>query len=73
MSDITREQMELIKKYRFAVLPQRIGKQSEEKDKESVSDKIAVQCQVCGRMGAMNPEEMKKHHEKHEQEKASAQ
>ena len=67
MNNLSQDEMELIKQYRFAPLPPRIERQDEERKEEPVSDKVAVQCQVCGRVGMLNLEEMKKHHEQHEQ------
>lgn len=67
------EILETIKQYRFAVLPPRMYRQGDDQDrkKESESGKYSVQCQICGRMGAMSIEDMKKHSERHlEQQKA---
>lgn len=59
--------LETIKKYRFAILPPRVYRQGDdsERTKESEEGRYSVQCQLCGRMGAMTLDDMRKHAEMH--------
>ena len=61
------ELSEALQTYRFALLPPRIQRQDAEKDwkKKEETDRYDVQCQICGRMGAMTIEDMQKHAERH--------
>ena len=57
---------EALKKYNFAPLPPRIYRQDEEQENQKKeTGRYDVQCQICGRMGAMSLEDMKKHAETH--------
>ncbi|MBR3245854.1 MAG: hypothetical protein IKF90_24630 [Parasporobacterium sp.] len=72
METNTNNVLDTIKKYRFAILPPRISKQEADLDrkKESETGKYSVQCQICGRMGAMSIDDMRKHAEMHEKKEA---
>ena len=61
------ELSQALQTYRFALLPTRIQKQDAEKDwkKKEDPNRFEVQCQICGRIGAMTIEDMKKHAEGH--------
>ena len=60
------ELSEALKKYNFAQLPPRIYRQDEEQENQKKETGLyEVQCQICGRMGAMSLEDMKKHAEGH--------
>lgn len=61
------ELSDAIKQYRFSLLPPRIQSKDAEptRKKKEETGRYDVQCQVCGRMGAMTIEEMKKHAEGH--------
>lgn len=67
MEKIQQEELELIKRYGFALLPPRIERRDEEKEvkQETYPISYGVQCQVCGRMGMMSLDEMKSHQESH--------
>ena len=61
--ELSREILEQIEKNRFALLPPRIYRKKDDAEQKKEEDKgrYSVQCQICGRMGAMTIEDMEKH------------